>query len=86
MHPFAVCVTVALAATVLHAADTPALLPIETRVSHSFATNNGVRILDQPQGNTKNAKNSRPFAGFVVSRCETSYFLAERTGRGWRRD
>ena len=44
MHPFPVCATVALTVTVLHAADTPALLLIETRVSHSFATNNGVRI------------------------------------------
>lgn len=32
------------AATVLHAAETPSLLPVETRVRHAFATNNGVRI------------------------------------------
>jgi len=44
MHPVPFCVALTLAATLLHAADTPVRLPIETRVSHAFATNNGVRI------------------------------------------
>jgi pimeloyl-ACP methyl ester carboxylesterase len=33
-----------VAASVLHGAETSSLLPIETRVSHAYATNNGVRI------------------------------------------
>src|SRR4051794_18207328 len=45
MRLFPVWLTVALsAATMLRAADSNALLPIETRVEHGYATNNGVRI------------------------------------------
>src|SRR4051812_9215419 len=32
------------AAVVLHGGETVSLLPIETQVTHGFATNNGVRI------------------------------------------
>lgn len=43
MHLIPVVATVLTAAS-LHGADTSSLLPIETRVHHGFATNNGVRI------------------------------------------
>jgi alpha-beta hydrolase superfamily lysophospholipase len=45
MRLFPVWLTVNLAAaTLVRAADSTALLPIETRVTHAYATNNGVRI------------------------------------------
>ena len=43
MRLFPIFATLA-AAVVLHGAETASLLPIETQVTHGFATNNGVRI------------------------------------------
>jgi hypothetical protein len=45
MRLFPIWLTVVLsAATLARAAETSALLPIETRVTHAYATNNSVRI------------------------------------------